>query len=112
MYIEREAALTALSMSVANAEYDECEEETVKKCMGVLHKVPAADVAPVVHSSWEITDVDHGHGHKCYHCPECGEDEWRYDEPKYCPNCGAKMNGGKNYVRETEKETHQVSDPH
>lgn len=45
----------------------------------------------VIYSSWEITDVDHAHGQKCYHCPECGADEWRYDEPNFCPNCGVDM---------------------
>ena len=54
---------------------------------------PAADVAPVVHSRWEITDIEHAYGIKCYYCPECGEDEWRDNEPNYCPNCGAKMDG-------------------
>lgn len=52
---------------------------------------PAVDAVPVVHSRWEITDIEHAYGTRCYHCPECGEDEWRHDEPNYCPNCGAKM---------------------
>lgn len=53
----------------------------------------AADVRYVIHSKWEITDVDHAHGHKCYHCPECDWDEWRYDPTIFCPNCGARMDG-------------------
>lgn len=40
---------------------------------------------------WEITDIEHAYGSKCYHCPECGEDEWRYDVANFCPNCGADM---------------------
>lgn len=47
-YIGREAALTSLSRAFADEAFDECEEETVKKCMRVLHRVPNADVAPVV----------------------------------------------------------------
>ncbi len=65
----------------------------------VLEKIeqyPAADVKPVIRSEWEITDVDHGNGNKCFHCPECGEDEWRDDEPNYCPSCGAQMGGADN----------------
>lgn len=55
----------------------------------------AADVKYSIHSEWEITEVDHAHGSKCYHCPECGEDDWRYDEPNFCPNCGCDMRGEK-----------------
>lgn len=57
---------------------------------------PTIEAKPVIHSEWEITDIDHAHGRKCYHCPECGEDEWRYDESNFCSNCGVRMDGGKN----------------
>ena len=59
-----------------------------------IRKAPTIEAEPVIHSKWEITDIDHGHGRKCYHCPECGWDEWRYESTKRCPNCGAKMDGG------------------
>lgn len=58
-----------------------------------IENFPAADVKYVVRSKWEITNVDHAYGHKCYHCPECGCDEWRYEETNFCPNCGADMRG-------------------
>ena len=48
---------------------------------------------PDIRSQWEITDVDHAHGHKCFHCPECGSDEWRDDKTNFCPNCGTNMRG-------------------
>lgn len=53
--------------------------------------MPAADVEVVKHSNWEIIDVDHGHGRKGYHCPECDFEDWRYESTKRCPNCGCKM---------------------
>lgn len=57
----------------------------------IIDDMPTIEAEPVIHSKWEITDIDHGHGHKCYHCPECGRDEWRYESTRRCPNCGAKM---------------------
>ena len=62
----------------------------------ILMKAPTVDAVEVIHSEWEITDVEHAYGTKCYHCPECGEDEWRHDKTNYCPNCGAKMDGDGN----------------
>ena len=54
--------------------------------------IPAADVAPVRHGRWECNKP----------CPVCGGDRfegldadiWADWEPPYCPNCGAKMDGG------------------
>ena len=51
---------------------------------------PAADVAPVVHGKWEPGNPI---------CPVCGEnkfkdldaDVWADWQPKFCPNCGARM---------------------
>ena len=55
--------------------------------------IPAADVAPVVHGRWEPGNPI---------CPVCGEnkfkdldaDIWCDWQPDFCPNCGAKMDGG------------------
>lgn len=86
-YIERDAAQTeCMKYSFADS-YD------AFAVYSVLKAIPAADVRCVIHSKWEITDIDHAYGYKCYHCPECGEDEWRHDSTNYCPNCGAKMDG-------------------
>lgn len=63
-------------------------------CLNSVAQHPTIDAVLVIHSEWEITEVDHAYGKKCYHCPECGTDEWRYDGARYCPNCGAKMDGG------------------
>ena len=71
-----------------------------------LRDMPAADVAPVVHGLWigcngEIVDWDeNNHGcprHSCF-CSICKSWLTASDEfpviAFFCPNCGAKMDGG------------------
>lgn len=72
--------------------------------MEAVDDTPAADVVEVKHGEWRQTtepcgawDVD------CVECSLCGE-SWITDEDfdfdfvkdfwNYCPNCGAKMDGG------------------
>ncbi len=57
-----------------------------------FYSIPAADVAPVVHGRWVThyrsgTTVAEGYVSTC-----C--DMWNNRKSDYCPNCGAKMNGG------------------
>lgn len=61
------------------------------EALSCIEKIPAADVAPVVHARW-ITRSDKGiismtHPYLCSRC-------WRIEMNKepYC-NCGAKMDG-------------------
>ena len=54
-----------------------------------FHRIPAADVAPVVHAQW-IEDES-----GIIICPECKRGYnliAKYNH--YCPNCGALMDGG------------------
>ena len=56
--------------------------------------IPAADVAPVAHGRI-VGSLEHGRYRRRFSC--CGKDatmitQWAW--PKYCPNCGAKMDGG------------------
>ena len=59
---------------------------------------PTADVVPVVHGEWKESNIP------CedYVCSVCGGANWYYGTngmitlSKYCPNCGAKMDGDKN----------------
>lgn len=68
----------------------------ISMALEVLDDVPAADAAPVVHGEWIVNpkrEYD-------YICSVCGgdapEDRWRNNAilTPYCPNCGAKMDGG------------------
>lgn len=57
----------------------------------LLEKAPTVDAVPVVHGRWNNMD-----GYKTRKvCSECGWDVPEYGKfYSYCPNCGAKMNGG------------------
>lgn len=57
--------------------------------LDVIAKQTAADVAPVVHAKWDMSDSDndwHIGRWKCSNCRKSTE-----DGTGYCPNCGAKM---------------------
>lgn len=79
-YTEREAALRTAHIMRPE---DKCLETE-------LMKIPAADVAPVVHGQW-IADGD-GY-HWTYNCSICAwKDGYPFNERhNYCPNCGARM---------------------
>ena len=59
----------------------------------IITKQPTADVQEVRHGRWISNDLG---GYKwAYYCSECGwVDGYPFnDRHKYCPNCGARMDG-------------------
>lgn len=60
-----------------------------------VEKEPSVDVAPVVHGRWIASEIPN----EKYVCSICGGACWYYDyqavvaKSRYCPNCGAKMDG-------------------
>lgn len=54
--------------------------------------IPAADVAPVVHGRWVPTKAPFMN--ECEDCSVCGYRTVWGHRSNYCPNCGAKMDGG------------------
>ena len=79
------------------AEY--IKREDVKKLINVnfsgllaaIDTIPAADVAPVVHGQWAVKEglIENAI------CSKCGRHFQSYYEAyRFCPNCGAKMDGG------------------
>lgn len=102
-YIEREAIMEFPIRK------DHCDKERanehfifgIESVLEYVQDLPAADVAPVVHGRWieqedQMLDA-------YYICSACKEDFYiettGYTEKDlflytYCPNCGAKMDGG------------------
>ena len=58
----------------------------------IIDDFPAADVAPVVHGRWEI--VVGSNGKEYMVCTRCRVSQDLTGGFTYCPNCGAKMDGG------------------
>lgn len=73
-------------------------DEAINAAYEAIQDEPAADVAPVVHGHWTLErDPDDGNKPVCYHCSVCDSDGCHTSiriAYKYCPNCGAKMDGG------------------
>ena len=98
-YIKRENVLTKIDefakQNIAHGfPVDVFDIEMMKK---MVEKLPAADVAPVVHGHWTT---------ECYNIPICSicgtyvsKDVYNSEDftPKFCPNCGAKMDEEVNY---------------
>ena len=61
-------------------------------CLAEIDAAPTVDAVPVVHGRWE-TNSDRPDTLICSIC-KCGFDMWKHDPHNYCPNCGAKMDGG------------------
>ena len=64
-------------------------EEPCEELQSEFASAPIADVEPVRHGSWIPVD---GGLHKCSHCHTVRKTDVARDY--YCPNCGAKMDGG------------------
>ena len=86
-YISREDVIEGF-MPYAHAEESIDADVVISDIKGMK----AADVAPVRHGQWEPGNSI---------CPVCGEDKfkdldadiWCDWQPRFCPNCGAKMDG-------------------
>ena len=63
------------------------QEELCDKCESALYRL-SGYVVPVVHGRWVFG------GDGCVVCSECNEEESNNNHRNYCPNCGAKMDGG------------------
>lgn len=90
-YIKRDTAIRA----VMAAKWVDGSDGAM--AMEIVASPPAADVAPVVHGRW-IERKEHFYFQNgCkewinFYCSEC--DAPNNSPTDYCPNCGAKMDGG------------------
>ena len=94
-YIELKRALALIKPDAPEDEKAAITIATAKKFLrNLLYRTPVADVAPVVRGRW----VHLGGDEWC--CSACGfvlttEGSWDKPTKKYCEDCGAKMDGGK-----------------
>lgn len=115
-YIEREAALEATTYNpLVEPDPTDIIYLTLVTAQKNIRKIPAADVAPVVHGEWEWYEkwipstTEHpaecqAFGWRCGNCKRDAQDMGfgYWDDPTekplmiYCPVCGAKMDGGNN----------------
>ena len=83
-YIDREAAKKLLVQDYAYA------------AANLLDYLVAADVEEVKHGRWnKVSWWQHQNRYECNECSLCGcrvKPKFTYN---FCPNCGAKMDGGK-----------------
>ena len=88
-YINREEAYE---------DFEKCNSENPKwtpsRVKTLISRQKAADVFPVRHGRW--IETGYACGETEYQCSECKETEWRTSASrlKYCPFCGAMMDGG------------------
>ena len=92
-----------------NRQYENCHgysgnkkaiyREAILAVKSILHSAKPIDAVPVRHGQWEKKSG-------LYSCSECGmtcpydvqADVIEYWACNYCPNCGAKMDGGDNNI--------------
>lgn len=90
-YIEREALKNEIATST--------EPFNTGSVFRAINRQAAADVAPVMHGRW--SDAGFGelpkHAPYGWACSACGGISFN-NEYIYCPNCGAKMDGGNENV--------------
>ena len=91
-YIDAELFSKNLMMQVYLAD-DEDFTKAFVKGMELVKKAeeetPTADVREVRHGSWKLDRFGNAWCSVCHHC---GSNDAEVSD--YCPNCGAKMDGG------------------
>lgn len=94
-YIEREAALNFETKITAAPSEIQAISQGMSLYAEHIKAIPAADVVPVVRGRWElITRGETGYSAGDFRCSVCRRPCKCWALTDYCPNCGAKMNGG------------------
>ena len=95
-YIEREAISEEIRKyyykNPPNFSYGEGFDRGLDRAQRAILNAPAADVAEVRHGEWEIVVGSNGKEYMVCNCCRVRQDLTGVFT--YCPNCGAKMDGG------------------
>ena len=84
-YIKLEDAIATIMSEPPDAHYPSWYADKIKA-------IPAEDVTQVRHGWWTWNEEGEIDWEQFYRCSNCGDKE--YWESNFCPNCGAKMDGG------------------
>lgn len=79
----------------ATRNYTEGFNDALMRCRSMVHSAPTVDAEPVKHGRWFLERDPNGNPY-CFHCSCCDSDYHHIgvtSATKYCPNCGAKMDG-------------------
>lgn len=103
--IDRDRLIDILTDADATGFAGNCEGCTDIDCLNciiddVIETAPTIEAEPVRHGKWILSEekIDAFTKILTLKCSECGY--WRrrshglFDRTNYCPNCGAKMDGG------------------
>ena len=93
---QKEVAAIISGDGIYHTENAENIANLLKKFEVHVAATPTADVVEVKHGRWDVVtehdelwgDIDY------YKCSLCGNMELRDLQTPYCPNCGARMDGG------------------
>ena len=98
-YIRRDDAMFALRKAERGGSMTALTR--LERAYAEIREMPAADVAEVVHGQWYMLDDCANAG---LYCSACGRrvhhEEFAYKKlrSKYCPHCGARMDGGADHA--------------
>ena len=105
-YIDREKAIAYVEEQYRLFDNNESKQAVVEGCVEALKFTPTADVVEVKHGEWltayeyalklgatDEVQLDAVKNDKWWKFCSLCEQQTRF-EHNYCPNCGAKMDGG------------------
>ena len=92
-YLDRSSLVARMKYYEKHTTEESGEHYAYSVALREIRNAPAADVVEVVHGRWEPGNPI---------CPVCGGDKFKDLDadvwcdwlPDFCPNCGAKMDGG------------------
>lgn len=97
-YIDREKAIAYVEEQYRLFDNDESKQAIVEGCVEALKFTPTADVEEVKHGEWihSSRGFDVGAAYECSICHSpSGIKHFYRSSYVFCPDCGAKMDGGK-----------------
>ena len=94
-YLDRSSLVARMKYYEKHTTEESGEHYAYSVALREIRNAPAADVAEVVHGRWIKDDFLSDDVNNAEKCSRCGElIGWFGNLPNYCPNCGAKMDGG------------------